>query len=149
MAISEMKGSYSGADIQVLEGLEAVRVFCSAPWSVSSAQKPAPAASPGKIAFIQPANYEQHLELLRDCDLVIEAIAERTDESPRRVRARIEKEGLADAIASDLLERHWVRVHRRENTPKGDGWQGWEIHRDAPMGRLYKSKIWLPGSAFR
>ncbi|HCI12853.1 MAG: 3-hydroxyacyl-CoA dehydrogenase [Gallionellales bacterium GWA2_60_142] len=40
---------------------------------------PAPAVSPAKIAFIQPANYEQHLEKLRDCDLVIEAIAERMD----------------------------------------------------------------------
>ena len=40
---------------------------------------PAPAASPAKISFIQPANYEQHLERLRECDLVIEAIAERID----------------------------------------------------------------------
>ncbi|MDP2142655.1 MAG: 3-hydroxyacyl-CoA dehydrogenase/enoyl-CoA hydratase family protein [Gallionella sp.] len=40
---------------------------------------PAPAASPAKIAFIQPANYEQHLDRLRECDLVIEAIAERMD----------------------------------------------------------------------
>ena len=35
----------------------------------------------------------------------IEAIAARTDESPRRVRARLEKEGLADALASQILER--------------------------------------------
>ncbi|MCR4304253.1 MAG: 3-hydroxyacyl-CoA dehydrogenase/enoyl-CoA hydratase family protein [Gallionella sp.] len=41
--------------------------------------EPAPAASPAKISFIQPANYEQHLEKLRECDLVIEAIAERMD----------------------------------------------------------------------
>ncbi len=40
---------------------------------------PAPAASPAKIAFIQPANYEQNLGKLRECDLVIEAIAERLD----------------------------------------------------------------------
>jgi 3-hydroxyacyl-CoA dehydrogenase len=40
---------------------------------------PAPIASPGKIAYIQAANYEQHLEKLRECDLVIEAIAERMD----------------------------------------------------------------------
>ena len=40
---------------------------------------PAPAASPAKITFIQPANYEQHLERLRECDLIIEAIAERID----------------------------------------------------------------------
>ena len=40
---------------------------------------PAPLASPAKLTCIQPANYEQHLEKLRDCDLVIEAIAERMD----------------------------------------------------------------------
>lgn len=40
---------------------------------------PAPVASPAKITFIQAANYEQHMEKLRECDLVIEAIAERMD----------------------------------------------------------------------
>ncbi|TAJ77606.1 MAG: 3-hydroxyacyl-CoA dehydrogenase/enoyl-CoA hydratase family protein [Gallionellaceae bacterium] len=40
---------------------------------------PAPIASPSKIAYIQPANYAQHLEKLRECDLIIEAIAERVD----------------------------------------------------------------------
>jgi 3-hydroxyacyl-CoA dehydrogenase len=41
--------------------------------------EPAPIASPSKITYIQAANYEQHLEKLRECDLVIEAIAERMD----------------------------------------------------------------------
>jgi 3-hydroxyacyl-CoA dehydrogenase len=40
---------------------------------------PAPISSPSRITFIQPANYEQHLEKLRECDLIIEAIAERID----------------------------------------------------------------------
>ncbi len=40
---------------------------------------PSPLASPAKLTCIQPANYEQHLEKLRECDLVIEAIAERID----------------------------------------------------------------------
>lgn len=40
---------------------------------------PSPLASPAKLICIQPANYEQHLEKLRECDLVIEAIAERID----------------------------------------------------------------------
>src|SRR3990167_8114077 len=40
---------------------------------------PAPLATPNKAAFIEAANYGQHLEKLRDCDLVIEAIAERID----------------------------------------------------------------------
>ena len=41
--------------------------------------EPSPVVSPAKLTCIQPANYEQHLELLRGCDLVIEAIAERID----------------------------------------------------------------------
>ena len=41
--------------------------------------KPAPLGVPEDAARIQPANYEEHLELLKDCDLVIEAIAERMD----------------------------------------------------------------------
>lgn len=41
--------------------------------------KPAPLGIPDDAAFIQQANYEDHLDLLKDCDLVIEAIAERMD----------------------------------------------------------------------
>jgi len=41
--------------------------------------KPAPLGDVRDAALIQPANYEEHLELLRGCDLVIEAIAERLD----------------------------------------------------------------------
>src|SRR5690606_6463630 len=40
---------------------------------------PAPLASTSLAAAITPANYDQHLEQLRGCDLVIEAIAERMD----------------------------------------------------------------------
>jgi len=41
--------------------------------------EPSPLASPSKLAFISAANYGQNLERLRECDLVIEAIAERID----------------------------------------------------------------------
>ena len=41
--------------------------------------KPAPLGIPEDAALIQAANYEEHLALLGDCDLVIEAIAERMD----------------------------------------------------------------------
>ena len=41
--------------------------------------KPAPLGLPEDAALIRPANYEEHLDLLSGCDLVIEAIAERMD----------------------------------------------------------------------
>ena len=40
---------------------------------------PSPLTSPARASFIAAANYDQHLDQLRDCDLVIEAIAERID----------------------------------------------------------------------
>jgi 3-hydroxyacyl-CoA dehydrogenase len=41
--------------------------------------KPAPLGVAEDAALIQPANYEEHMGLLAECDLVIEAIAERMD----------------------------------------------------------------------
>jgi 3-hydroxyacyl-CoA dehydrogenase len=41
--------------------------------------KPAPLGVAEDAALIEQANYEEHLELLKGCDLVIEAIAERMD----------------------------------------------------------------------
>jgi 3-hydroxyacyl-CoA dehydrogenase len=41
--------------------------------------KPAPLGDAGDAGLIQAANYEEHLELLAGCDLIIEAIAERMD----------------------------------------------------------------------
>ncbi|HEU4622252.1 MAG TPA: 3-hydroxyacyl-CoA dehydrogenase/enoyl-CoA hydratase family protein [Burkholderiaceae bacterium] len=40
---------------------------------------PAPLGDPNEAAFIEAANYETDLEKLKECDLVIEAIAERMD----------------------------------------------------------------------
>jgi 3-hydroxyacyl-CoA dehydrogenase len=40
---------------------------------------PAPFANKDDAVHIEPANYDEHLELLRGCDVVIEAIAERMD----------------------------------------------------------------------
>ncbi len=40
---------------------------------------PAPLADKSRAGAITPANYDQHLALLRDCDLIVEAIAERLD----------------------------------------------------------------------
>src|SRR6187549_425375 len=41
--------------------------------------KPSPIGVPEDIALIEPANYDEHLAQLMQCDLVIEAIAERMD----------------------------------------------------------------------
>jgi 3-hydroxyacyl-CoA dehydrogenase len=41
--------------------------------------KPAPLGVAEDAALIQQANYEEHMDLLKDCDLIIEAIAERMD----------------------------------------------------------------------
>ncbi|HEY8905546.1 MAG TPA: 3-hydroxyacyl-CoA dehydrogenase/enoyl-CoA hydratase family protein [Rhodoferax sp.] len=41
--------------------------------------KPSPLGLPEDAALIGQANYEEHLEQLKDCDLIIEAIAERMD----------------------------------------------------------------------
>jgi 3-hydroxyacyl-CoA dehydrogenase len=41
--------------------------------------EPSPLATKDCADLIEPANYDQHLEALRDCDIVIEAISERMD----------------------------------------------------------------------
>jgi len=41
--------------------------------------KPSPIGVADDLALIQPANYDEHMALLSQCDLVIEAIAERMD----------------------------------------------------------------------
>ncbi len=41
--------------------------------------KPSPIGVADDADLIQPANYEEHLKLLKGCDLIIEAIAERMD----------------------------------------------------------------------
>jgi trigger factor len=43
-----------------------------------------------------------------DMEAEIMALAMRTDESPRRIRARVEKEGLDDVLASQILERKTI-----------------------------------------
>ena len=59
------EGPKSGIAIKAIEGLKKL--------------KPSPLGVPEDAALIEPANYEEHLALLKGCDLVIEAIAERMD----------------------------------------------------------------------
>ena len=59
------EGAKNGVVTRAIEGLKKL--------------KPAPLGVPEGAALIQQANYEEHLDLLKDCDLIIEAIAERMD----------------------------------------------------------------------
>ena len=64
----ELPAQQGDANGNVAKALEALKKL-----------EPSPLASAAKLTCIQPANYQQNLELLRGCDLVIEAIAERMD----------------------------------------------------------------------
>jgi trigger factor len=45
-----------------------------------------------------------------DYDLEVALIAQQTEESPRRVRARLEKEGLMDALRNQIIERKVIEL---------------------------------------
>ena len=59
------EGLKNGIVIRAVEGLKKL--------------KPAPLGVPEDAALIQQANYEEHMDVLKECDLIIEAIAERMD----------------------------------------------------------------------
>jgi len=59
------EGNKNGIVLKALDGLKKL--------------KPSPLSNKDAVGYIEPANYEDHLHLLKDCDLVIEAIAERMD----------------------------------------------------------------------
>ncbi len=63
--LAAKEGPKNSIVIKALEGLKKL--------------KPSPLGVPEDAGLIQQANYEEHLEQLRDCDLIIEAIAERMD----------------------------------------------------------------------
>ncbi len=63
--LPDRSGPKNGIVTRALEGLKKL--------------KPSPLGVAEDAALIQQANYEEHMELLRGCDLVIEAIAERMD----------------------------------------------------------------------
>ena len=64
-APSSSKFSKNGIVSRAIEGLKKL--------------KPAPLGVAEDAALIQQANYEEHMDVLKECDLIIEAIAERMD----------------------------------------------------------------------
>ena len=63
--LAAKEGPKNGTVLKALDGLKKL--------------KPSPIGVAADLGLIQPANYDEHLHLLADCDLVIEAIAERLD----------------------------------------------------------------------
>jgi len=67
--------------------------------------KPAPLALPELARLIQAANYDDHLPLLSECDLIIEAIAERIDwklDLYRRIAPHVAPHAIAASNTSGL-----------------------------------------------
>ena len=63
--LAAKEGSKNGIVMRAVEGLKKL--------------KPAPLGVPEDAALIQQANYEEHMDVLKECDLIIEAIAERME----------------------------------------------------------------------
>ena len=64
-----------------------------------------------KIAEVEKLEIED-----ADIDAEIDEIADRSGESPRKVRARMEKEDLIEALATELLERKALDLVLKEAT---------------------------------
>jgi len=67
--------------------------------------KPAPLGIPEDAALIEQANYEEHLDKLKDCDLIIEAIAERMDwklDLYKRIAPAVAKHAIVASNTSGL-----------------------------------------------
>ena len=85
------EGLKNGIVTKAVEGLKKLR--------------PAPLGIPEDAALIRQANYEEHLDLLRGCDLIIEAIAERMDwklDLYRRIAPAIAKHAIVASNTSGL-----------------------------------------------
>ena len=63
--LAAKEGPKNGIVTKAVEGLKKI--------------KPSPLGVPEDAALIEQANYDEHLDKLKDCDLIIEAIAERMD----------------------------------------------------------------------
>ena len=80
---------------------------------------PAPLGAPDLAARIVPANYDDDLERLRDCDLLIEAIAERMDwklDLYRRIAPFVALGAIFASNTSGLSS--WMLCSRKTRLPR-------------------------------
>jgi 3-hydroxyacyl-CoA dehydrogenase len=83
--------------------------------------QPSPLASRDTAGFIQAANYDEHLPLLAECDLVIEAIAERLDwkmELYRKVAPHLGPQAIFASNTSGLSITKLAEACPRELRPR-------------------------------
>ncbi|MFO0823345.1 MAG: hypothetical protein U0792_09530 [Gemmataceae bacterium] len=78
-----------------------------------------------KIAEVEKIEIDED-----DLDHEIERIADRSGESVRRVRARMEKEDLAEALATDLLEQKALDLILQNATYEDYEWNAEESRGD-------------------
>ena len=69
----------------------------------------------GKIAEAEKIEVDEE-----DFEIEIESMAERTGESPRRIRSRLEKEGLTQQLSSQILERKVIDHILQASTVEDD-----------------------------
>jgi 3-hydroxyacyl-CoA dehydrogenase len=89
--LAAKEGPKNGIVIRAVEGLKKL--------------KPAPLGVADDAALIQQANYEEHMDVLKECDLIIEAIAERMDwktDLYHKIAPYIAKEAIVASNTSGL-----------------------------------------------
>ena len=83
--------------------------------------EPAPLATKDRLGYIDAANYDQHLPLLAECDLVIEAIAEKMEwkeDLYRRITPHLKADAIVASNTSGLSISHLSAIlpaERRAN----------------------------------
>ena len=89
--LAAKEGPKNGIVLKALDGLKKL--------------KPSPIGVADDVGLIQAANYDEHLEQLKECDLVIEAIAERMDwklDLYKRIAAHVAPHAIVASNTSGL-----------------------------------------------
>ncbi len=111
--------------------------------------QPSPLAGRDTAAFIQAANYEEHLPLLSGCDLVIEAIAERLDwktDLYRKVAPHLPPQALFASNTSGLSIAKLAEACPRELRPRFCGVHFFNPPRYMHLAEIIPSADTLPAA---